>query len=103
HLLEPNFRLTKQLTRRHSIARPGANQCLVQCTQILRESAAATLKFLPTFIIDEPDLPSTLCQPQVGVVDSQQQAMLGAGGERSVRLEAPLRDQVVDQDSDVGL
>src|SRR3990172_10431880 len=42
-------------------------------------------------------------QTQVGVVDAQVQAKLGARGEHAVRLVGTLGYQVVNQDADVGL
>ena len=42
-------------------------------------------------------------QPQVGVVDAKVEAELGARGEHAIGLVGPFGDQVIDEDSDVGL
>jgi hypothetical protein len=60
------------------------------------------LKTVPAVIADKSDVAAPRCQSKIGVIDAQQEAMLGARGEHPVRLEAPLRDQVVDHDADVG-
>lgn len=53
--------------------------------------------------VDEPELASEGCQTQVGVVLTQQYAVLGARGEHAVRLVDALGYEVVDQHADICL
>ena len=57
----------------------------------------------PCRVVDEPEPTSFRHQSPVGVVDAQVQAELGARGEHPVGLVRALRNQVVDEDTDVGL
>ena len=50
-----------------------------------------------------PRSSSVRCQPQVGVVDAEQEAMLGARCEHTIRLETPASHQVVHENADVRL
>ena len=54
-------------------------------------------------VVHQPELSTVRGQPQVGVVGSQVQPVLCPGREQPVRLEAPLRHQVVDHDAQVAL
>src|SRR4051812_1977772 len=65
--------------------------------------APARLKNLPPIIIDQASRSTERREPQISVVDPQKKAMLGARGKHAIRLEASLRDQIVDEDADVRL
>ena len=67
------------------------------------ESLFSGLKSLPSLVIDQPGLAALRRQPQVGVVGAQEQPIFGSRREHSIRLEAALRDQVVDHDAEIGL
>ena len=69
--------------------------------KIARKTRAARLKSVPSFVVHEPTLARARRQTQIGVVDPQQQPMLRARGEHSVRFEAAFRDQIVDKNADV--
>ena len=68
-----------------------------------RTGLVARSKSLPSLIVHQTDLATTRRQPEIRVVDAQQQPMLGARREHPVRLETAFRDQVVDQNADVRL
>src|SRR6185312_13581219 len=57
---------------------------------------------VPAAVIDKTCITPPRCQPQVRVIDSQQQPVLGPRGKHTVRLEATFRNQVVDKNSHVG-
>lgn len=57
----------------------------------------------PSVVVDESDTPPFWGQAQVRVVDPEQEAVLRAGCEHPVGLEASLGDEVVHQDADVRL
>ena len=52
-------------------------------------------------VVHQPGVATARRQTQVRVIDSQQKAMLRAGSEHPVRLEAALRNQIVDEHPDV--
>ena len=100
---EPDGWLSEQLTRTNAVAVGATNPRLIECLQIPLVSCAASREPIPSLVVDESRLASAGRQPEIGVVDSQEQPMLGARREHSVRLETTLGDQVVHEDSDVGL
>ena len=53
-------------------------------------------------IVHQADRAAPGREPQIGVVDAQMKTVLGPGGKHPVRFETAFRDQVVDQDADVG-
>ena len=57
----------------------------------------------PAGFVDQTDLAAEPGQSGVGVVATQEQAVLGAAGEHAIGLDGPLGDEVVDHDRDVGL
>ena len=65
--------------------------------------ARGGLEPLPACVINEAHLAASGRQPQIRVVDAQQQPMLRARREHPVRLQAPARHEIVDENADVGL
>ena len=102
-LLEPNLGLPEQLARRDAVAGRRPNGDLIERPEVAFEPAPAPKEPLPPLVIHEPGLAAARRQPEIGIVDAQQQPMLRAGREHPVGLQAPLRDQVVDENADVCL
>src|SRR6187401_93040 len=99
--LQANFRLPEKLARRDAIARSRANKGRLETREISRIATPPGLEMIPARIVNQAGLTSPLRQPQVRVVDPKQQTMLRARGEHSVRFEAALCDEVVDEDADI--
>jgi len=57
----------------------------------------------PTLVVYETHCPAMRGQTEIRVVDSKQKPMLGARGEHPIRLETATGNEIVDQNSDVGL
>src|SRR5215467_11968241 len=102
-LLKPHFWLAKELRCRHSIATVATHSRRLERSQIPLEAILACAECVPALIVHEADLPTMWRQPQVRIVDSKQQPMLGPGCEHSVGFQTSLRYQVVNQDADVPL
>ena len=71
--------------------------------EIPLEPCAPRFERVPSLIVDEAGVAAARRQAQIRVVDPEQQPMLRARREHAIRLEASLRDQVVDENADVRL
>ena len=61
------------------------------------------LKHRPAFGIDQPDFASSRGQALIGVILSQEQAVLAARGQHPVGLRHALQDEVVHHHADIGI
>src|SRR5262249_52723662 len=100
---ESNGRLAQQPTGWHTVARGRTHERAVQLAQIPRETLLSGQKPLPTLIVHEAGVASARRQPEVSIIDPKKQPVLGTRRKHPVWLEASLRDQVIDENSDVGL
>lgn len=74
-----------------------------ECEDVPVETMAASFEPRPAIVLNEPDTLPFLRQAQVRIVDSQQEPVFGPGCEHPIGLQAPLGDEVVNKDPDVGL
>src|SRR4030095_2323959 len=81
----------------------NANVRTLQEIEVRFVPAAPRLESFPPLVGNQAGRTPDRRQAQVGIVDAQQQSMLGARSEHSVRLQATARYKVVDEDADVGL
>src|SRR4029450_900883 len=85
--LETNLGLSQQMVRCHTGATRRAYSRRFERTQVSTESIASRGEDRPAIVINEPDLTTSWSEPQIGVVDTQEQAMLGARSEYAIRFE----------------
>ncbi len=71
--------------------------------ELLVDRVPVAAKRVPSPIIDDAQRASRFGQPQIGIVLAQLQSVLGAAGKHAVRLGDAARDEVVNQNAEVGL
>jgi hypothetical protein len=100
---KPHLGLTKQAARDDAVTGTRPNKRAVEHLAIALEPPLAVHEAPPPLVVHEPDFAAERSQTEIGVIDSQVQAMLRARCEHPIRLETALRDQIVDEDADVRL
>ena len=100
---DANLRLFQQLRGPYAIARRTSHKRRFERVVFRSNRARRASNRVPALVVNQPDRRADRCQPEIGVVDSQKQAMLRPGREHPVRLEASARDEIVDEDADVCL
>ena len=65
------------------------------------ETIPPSAKSLPPLVPYRSDRSSNRCESEIGVVDSEEESMLGSRREHPVRLEAATRRKVIDHRPDV--
>src|SRR5215468_8365650 len=66
-------------------------------------SRLTSQKRVPALIVDEAGFPAVRRQTKIGVINAEQESMLGPRREHTVRLEASFGDEVVNEDPDIRL
>ena len=100
---KPDFRLPEELADWYTIAITVPHEGSIQRLKVPRESRLARCEPLPSLLVHETDVAPTRRETKISVVDAQEQAMFRTRCEHSIGLETSLGDQVIDQDTDVGL
>ena len=67
------------------------------------DSSCLLLEQRPALVVDQPELAPGRREPQIRVVLTQQQPVLGAAREHAVGLARAARDEVIDEHAEVGL
>src|SRR5262249_52739789 len=88
---------------RNAVATRSAEKSGVEHPQIPFESTPSSAEQVPPLIVHKAGRPAAWREPEIGVVDPQQQTVLRTGREHAVGLETTLGDQIIDQDANVGL
>ena len=84
------------------IERPWSAGGRAKALPFALDSLPLFLESLPASVIDESEGPPQFGQSHVGVVFAEAQPMFRPAGEHSIGLGYPTRDQVIDEDAQVG-
>jgi len=57
----------------------------------------------PAVVLNQPDFPAGWREPEVGVVDPEQQAVLGPRREHSIGFDTSPRDEIIHEDANIGV
>ena len=100
---QADLRPPEKLTRWKPVARRSSKESCFQHLEVVFEPRLPRQEPVPALVIHETDLTTTGRQPQIRIVDAEQQPVLRPRREHAVGFEAALRDQVVNEDPDVRL